>query len=78
MFLLFAAAAAAVGAVARRRTWRTAAVVALAVLLLAPVKVPTLAGTFFMPHGYVQTVDFDPRYYFREPAFTAAAAGTAA
>ncbi|MCY3810772.1 MAG: hypothetical protein OXH15_03140 [Gammaproteobacteria bacterium] len=54
--------------------WRTVGFMGLAVLLLMPVKVPTWAGWVYLPHGYVQAIDFDPFYYGRELAFVLAAA----
>lgn len=79
-FVAFAlAATAGAGIWSKRGRWRTAGFLALAVLLLTPVKVPTWAGWVYLPHGYVHAVDFDPFYYFREPAFfLGAALGTIA
>lgn len=58
--------------------WRTAGLVTLAVILLMPVKTPTLVGTFYMPHGFIQLFDFDPRYYVRELGFTVTSAACTA
>ena len=54
--------------------WWTVGFVALVIVLLMPVKVPTWAGWVYVPHGYVQVFDFDPRYYFREAPFVLVAA----
>ena len=72
-FAAFALAAVLGRRVVRTHAWRTAGFVALAVVLLTPVKVPTFVGLVYMPHGFVQMYDFDPHYYFREPAFALAA-----
>lgn len=53
---------------------RTAGFLAVAMLLLMPVKVPTFVGWIYLPHGFIQAFDFDPRYYFREAPFALAAA----
>lgn len=73
-FAAFAIAVLAGRWLVRSRAWRTVGFVALAVVLLMPVKVPTLVGTVYMPHGFVQAYDFDPTYYAREPLFALAAA----
>ena len=74
VFLLFGLAAALGRKFIRPRVWRTVGFVALAVLTLTPVKVPTLVGAPYLPHAFVQGYDFDPHYYFREPGFATAAA----
>ena len=63
-FVMFAVAMVLGRKVVRSRTWRTVGVVALAVVVLMPVKVPTFVGAIYMPHGFVQMYDFDPHYYF--------------
>ena len=73
-FAAFALAVLAGRWLVRSRAWRAAGFVALAVVLLMPVKVPTLVGTVYMPHGFVQAYDFDPNYYVREPVFALTAA----
>ena len=73
-FLAFAAAAWLGRRLVRSPRWRARGLVALAVLALTPVMVPTFVGAVYMPHGFVQVYDFDPRYYFREPVFATAAA----
>ena len=68
-FVVFAVAVVFGRKAVRSSAWRTVGFVALAVVILMPVKVPTFVGAIYMPHGFVQTYDFDPHYYLREPVF---------
>ena len=52
--------------------------VALAVVLLMPVKVTTFVGAVYVPHGFVQVYDFDPQYQLRESVLALAAGMVAA
>ena len=73
-FLVFALAVAVGRRLVVSGVWRTVGFVALAVVLLMPVRVPTFVGAIYMPHGFVQVYDFDAGYYFREPVSALAAA----
>ena len=73
-FVVFAVVVAVGRRLIRSPNWRARGFVALAVLVLTPVMVPTLVGAVYMPHGFVQVYDFDPHYYFREPGFATVAA----
>ena len=73
-FLAFAAAIWLGRWLVRSPEWRGRGFVALAVLALTPVMVPTFVGAVYMPHGFVQVYDFHPHYYFREPVFATVAA----
>lgn len=68
VFLLFAAAASATGVV-RNRVFRTTAIVALGVVMLTPIKVPTLAGGIFVPQASFIVTDFHVGHYLRDPLF---------
>ena len=73
-FLVFGVAVAAGRRLVRSADWRVRGFVALAVLMLTPVMVPTFVGAVYMPHAFVQVFDFDPGYYLREPGFATLAA----
>ena len=68
VFLLFVAAAGA-GWVIRNCVLRTTAIVALGVVMLTPVKVPTMFVTAFIPQALFLVTDFHIGYYFRDPLF---------
>ena len=73
VFLVFAAAAAAGRRLIRSPRVRRAGFVALAVLLLTPVKVPTWAGATLLPQGLFLAMDFHLGHYVRNPGFSLAA-----